>query len=154
MSSLVDGQLKVQSPRSKQNFRFWILDFGFLTLVMLSASTVYAQGLQEARTEKEMKAYKQSIAGTDVEFDMVPIPGGVYTMGSPASEKGHKPDEAPQVKVKIEPFWMGNTKSRGTNTTSGASISISSGAKCCGKRPARPTRLRMPSRVRQSPTPI
>ncbi len=54
-----------------------------------------------------MKAYKQPIAGTDVEFDMVPIPGGVYTMGSPASEKGHKPDEAPQVKVKIEPFWMG-----------------------------------------------
>ena len=36
-----------------------------------------------------------------------PIPGGVYKMGSPASEKDRKADEGPQVEVKIEPFWMG-----------------------------------------------
>ncbi len=28
-------------------------------------------------------------------------------MGSPDSEKGHKPDEGPQHQVRIEPFWMG-----------------------------------------------
>ena len=38
---------------------------------------------------------------------MVPIPGGTFKMGSPASEKDRKDDEGPQVEVKIEPFWMG-----------------------------------------------
>jgi formylglycine-generating enzyme required for sulfatase activity len=38
---------------------------------------------------------------------MIPIKGGEFVMGSPASEKGHKPDEAPQHKVKVDPFWMG-----------------------------------------------
>ena len=28
-------------------------------------------------------------------------------MGSPDTEPGHKPDEGPQHKVKISPFWMG-----------------------------------------------
>jgi formylglycine-generating enzyme required for sulfatase activity len=35
------------------------------------------------------------------------IPGGEYTMGSPAGEADRKDDEGPQVKVKIQPFWMG-----------------------------------------------
>ncbi len=122
MSSLVEGEIKVQSPRSRVQgrrpgltaFKPWTLDLGpwtllaaLSTVLLLCASAAHAQGLEDARTEKEMKAYKQPIAGTDVQFEMVPIPGGVFTMGSPASEKGHKPDEAPQVKVKIEPFWMG-----------------------------------------------
>jgi formylglycine-generating enzyme required for sulfatase activity len=41
---------------------------------------------------------------------MVPIPGGEFLMGSPETEKDRKPDEGPQVKVKIEPFWMGATE--------------------------------------------
>ncbi|MEQ9070742.1 MAG: SUMF1/EgtB/PvdO family nonheme iron enzyme, partial [Gimesia chilikensis] len=54
-----------------------------------------------------MKPYTQKITNTDVSFDMVPIPGGEYVMGSPADEKNREEDEGPQVKVKIEPFWMG-----------------------------------------------
>jgi formylglycine-generating enzyme required for sulfatase activity len=38
---------------------------------------------------------------------MVPIPGGKFTMGSPAGEPDHKADEAPQHEVEISPFWMG-----------------------------------------------
>ena len=53
-----------------------------------------------------MKAYTDAIPGTQVTFDMVPIPGGTFTMGSPAGEAGHKPDESPQHKVTISPFWM------------------------------------------------
>jgi formylglycine-generating enzyme required for sulfatase activity len=60
-----------------------------------------------ALSEKEMQRYTQRISGTDVEFDMVPIPSGQFVMGSPPSEKGRKPDEGPQHRVKIEPFWMG-----------------------------------------------
>ena len=37
---------------------------------------------------------------------MLPIPGGEFLMGGPPNEPGHKPDEAPQHKVKISPFWM------------------------------------------------
>jgi len=60
-----------------------------------------------AATEAEMKPYSTTIAGTDVSYDMVPIPGGKFKMGSPDSEAGHKPDESPQHEVQISPFWMG-----------------------------------------------
>ncbi len=60
-----------------------------------------------AQTEAEMKPYKQGLRDTDVKFEMVPIPGGVYTMGSPEAEANRADDEGPQHPVKIEPFWMG-----------------------------------------------
>lgn len=41
-----------------------------------------------------------------MKFKMVAIPGGSFTMGSPASEKGRDEDEAPQKKVALSPFWM------------------------------------------------
>jgi formylglycine-generating enzyme required for sulfatase activity len=47
------------------------------------------------------------IHGTQVNYAMLPIPGGEFLMGSPPNEPGRKPDEAPQHKVKISPFWMG-----------------------------------------------
>ena len=60
----------------------------------------------EARDQKGMKAYTEKIVGTEVSFDMVPIPAGTFKLGSPAGEKGRKADEGPQVEIKIEPFWM------------------------------------------------
>jgi formylglycine-generating enzyme required for sulfatase activity len=52
-------------------------------------------------------AYKGTIPNTVVSYEMVPIPGGEFTMGTAASEKGRTPDEGPQRKLKVEPFWMG-----------------------------------------------
>ena len=52
-------------------------------------------------------AYKTAVPGTDVSFEMVPIPAGEFVMGTPESERGRKKDEGPQHKVRIEPFWMG-----------------------------------------------
>ncbi len=43
----------------------------------------------------------------DVSFEMIPIPGGKFKLGSPASEKGRNADEGPQVEVEIAPFWLG-----------------------------------------------
>ncbi len=60
-----------------------------------------------AKAEAEMKPYTELIEHTDAKFDMVPIKGGVFVMGSPDNEPGHQPCEGPQHKVKIEPFWMG-----------------------------------------------
>jgi formylglycine-generating enzyme required for sulfatase activity len=61
---------------------------------------------QKEKEASEMKPYTNTIPGTQVSYVMVPIPGGEFEMGSPDSEKGRKPDEGPQHKVKIEPFWM------------------------------------------------
>ena len=61
----------------------------------------------KVKDESEMKQYTNAIPGTGVNYVMVPIPGGDFVMGSPDSEKGRKPDEGPQHKVKVAPFWMG-----------------------------------------------
>ena len=55
-----------------------------------------------------MQAYTETIpAAGDATFDLVPIPGGEFTIGSPEDEEGRRDDEGPQVKLAIEPFWMG-----------------------------------------------
>lgn len=51
--------------------------------------------------------YNRGIPGSDVEFEMLPIPGGVFQMGSPASEADRSEPEGPQVEVRVSPFWMG-----------------------------------------------
>lgn len=53
------------------------------------------------------KGYTETIPGTKVQFEMVPIPGGTYLMGSPDGEPGRSKDEGPQHSVTIKPFWMG-----------------------------------------------
>lgn len=58
----------------------------------------------------DMQPYTHTIPGSEVNYEMLPIPAGEFTMGSPESETGRKPDEGPQIKVKLEPFWMGKTE--------------------------------------------
>ncbi len=53
-----------------------------------------------------MVPYKVQITGTDASFWMEPIPGGRFTMGSPASEPGRSEIEGPQIEVNVDPFWM------------------------------------------------
>ncbi len=47
----------------------------------------------------EMKPYVETVAGTDVKFEMVPIPGGEFVMGSAAGEPKRNEDEGPQHPV-------------------------------------------------------
>jgi formylglycine-generating enzyme required for sulfatase activity len=61
----------------------------------------------KVKDQSDMKPYTNTIPGTQVSFALVPIAGGEFMMGSPASEKNRKPDEGPQHKVKLDPFWMG-----------------------------------------------
>lgn len=60
-----------------------------------------------ADNETAMKPYSEFIPGDDKKFDMVPIPGGQFSMGSPENEVGRSPNEGPQHEVRIAPFWMG-----------------------------------------------
>jgi formylglycine-generating enzyme required for sulfatase activity len=59
------------------------------------------------KSEGEMKEYTTPIPGTEKNYSMVAIKGGEFTMGSPETEADRNSDEGPQIKVKIEPFWMG-----------------------------------------------
>jgi formylglycine-generating enzyme required for sulfatase activity len=60
-----------------------------------------------AGSPAEMRPYRETIPGTGVGFDMLPIPGGTLRMGSPEDEPGREPDEGPQHEVSVSPFWMG-----------------------------------------------
>ncbi|HQF64253.1 MAG TPA: formylglycine-generating enzyme family protein [Planctomycetota bacterium] len=61
----------------------------------------------DAASEAEMRPYTETIPGSDVTFEMVPIRGGVFTIGSPETEAGRNKDEGPRREVRVEPFWMG-----------------------------------------------
>lgn len=54
-----------------------------------------------------MVPYEMAIPGTKTKFQMVPIPGGTFKLGSPAGEAERSEDEGPQVEIVVEPFWMG-----------------------------------------------
>ena len=54
--------------------------------------------------------YVDIIPGTNVVYEMVAIPGGTFSMGSPESESYREPDEGPVLKVEISPFWMGKAE--------------------------------------------
>ena len=72
-----------------------------------------------ASTEADMKPYTETIPGTSVKFDMVPIKGGEFLMGSSEEEQEEEGGDAepkyfydpkaegPQHKVQVSPFWMG-----------------------------------------------
>lgn len=61
---------------------------------------------QTEKSEADMKPYTNTIPGSAVQYVMIPIPGGEFLMGSPDNEPGRKPDEGPQHRVRISPFWM------------------------------------------------
>lgn len=68
--------------------------------------TAQAAPQQPAESESSMKPYVETIPGTDVKIEMLPIPGGTFEMGSPPSEAKRGEDEGPVHPVKIAPFWM------------------------------------------------
>src|SRR5687767_12943753 len=76
-----------------------------LALFILVAAQVKTTSMADT---PGFEKYSEPIPGTNVSFGMVPVAGGEFMMGSPASEAKRKPDEGPQHKVKIEPFWMGS----------------------------------------------
>ena len=65
-----------------------------------------------AKVDLPAKNFTEAVRGSDataapVKFEMVYVPGGEFAMGSPDSEAGRLPDEGPQHKVKVRPYWIG-----------------------------------------------
>lgn len=70
--------------------------------------TTPPQGVRSVKVDDGyMVPYETTIPGTKVKFQMVPIPGGKFTIGSPDDETGRRSDEGPRFDVVVEPFWMG-----------------------------------------------
>jgi formylglycine-generating enzyme required for sulfatase activity len=80
---------------------------GAILAIALNSRVMAADANSEATTPADMQPYAEEISGTVVKFDMVPIPGGRFLMGSPEDEEGRNEDEGPQHEVEIAPFWMG-----------------------------------------------
>ena len=72
-----------------------------LLLVMVAGS------LAAQKTETPFSPYEQKIPGSALTYNMVPVKGGSFLMGSPPAEKNRRPDEGPQKQITISPFWMG-----------------------------------------------
>ncbi len=75
-------------------------------LSMPTERTLYT----EAAVVTVFEDYRETIPGTDVDFEMVAIPGGSFLMGSPADEAYRNEDEGPQRQVDVAPFWMGKAE--------------------------------------------
>ncbi len=82
---------------------------GFILIAavfLLSFST----SIQEPEDEAKFEKYQELLPGTDVTFNMVPIPAGKFKMGSPEAEAMRKEDEGPQKEVELPSFWMLETE--------------------------------------------
>jgi formylglycine-generating enzyme required for sulfatase activity len=68
---------------------------------------VVARAADPTPSASAMKPYVEAIPGTEIKFEMLAIPAGTYTIGSPDSEEKRAKDEGPRHEVAIAPFWMG-----------------------------------------------
>ena len=57
-----------------------------------------------------MVPYTFRVPGTDQEVEMIPVPGGEFLFGSPATEADRREDEGPQITVKVDPMWVAKTE--------------------------------------------
>ncbi len=70
----------------------------------------YADKTQVANTTIGFEKYTETIPNADVAFNMVPIQGGEFLIGSPESQAKRGIDEGPQKKVQVDAFYMMETE--------------------------------------------
>lgn len=54
----------------------------------------------------ELLPYAEKLADLEAELPMVPVRGGEFLMGSPATEARRRSDEGPQHRVRVDDFWI------------------------------------------------
>lgn len=69
-----------------------------------------AEGPHVAVDGGYMVPYTASIPGTDIAFEMIPVPGGTFQFGSPDTEADRNSDEGPQIPVMVDPMWVAKTE--------------------------------------------
>jgi formylglycine-generating enzyme required for sulfatase activity len=62
---------------------------------------------EQIKKESKQSQYFSEDLGNGITLEMIAIPGGTFTMGSPQDEKDSYDDERPQHEVNVPPFFMG-----------------------------------------------
>jgi len=65
---------------------------------------------QATADDTKFESYTEKIPGSSVSFDMVAIPGGEITIGSPDNEAGRDKNDLAPRKVTVKPFYMGKNE--------------------------------------------
>ena len=78
-----------------------------LRTISFDAESVDERGMRKA-SEKYSAAIFTEAIGFGAELDMVSIPAGSFTMGSPTDEPERLPDEGPQHQVALASFFIGS----------------------------------------------
>jgi formylglycine-generating enzyme required for sulfatase activity/serine/threonine protein kinase len=68
--------------------------------------TLDGDGNAVSRQKKQARHFGEDL-GEDVILELVEIPGGEFTIGSPKEEAGRIPTEGPQRRVTLPSFWIG-----------------------------------------------
>lgn len=99
-------------------FSFSFLVFALFLLCVRSAvgdATSTQPGFQSEKPEQQpyvevdggfLVPYTLTIPGTEVQVEMVPIPGGKFKLGSSPDSDAHVEDEGPQVEIEVGPMWV------------------------------------------------
>ena len=64
-------------------------------------------GFTSGKIKEKFVAFEESINASDVSFEMIPINGGTFTMGSSIDDENRNENELPECEVKVSDFWMG-----------------------------------------------
>ncbi|NES23706.1 MAG: SUMF1/EgtB/PvdO family nonheme iron enzyme [Symploca sp. SIO3E6] len=98
--SLQKTQLPRRGSSSPQQGKIHLQSFDFEVV------TVDSFGNEKSRNRRQAKCFTEDL-GNGIILEMVAIPGGTFTMGSPGTEKQRNINESPQHTVTIQPFYMG-----------------------------------------------
>ncbi len=78
-----------------------------LTVLGMLPKELYRKlGFKAGTANDGFKAYTQEIPTSDSSFDLLPIKGGTFTMGSPKEDPNRGKEEHIAHKVKVNDFWM------------------------------------------------
>jgi formylglycine-generating enzyme required for sulfatase activity len=83
------------------------------TILLACGAGLLALGTARAAKDTFPKKYTETITtkdGSKLSLDMVLIPGGTFTMGSPAGEAEREDHEGPQRQVQVNPFYLCTTE--------------------------------------------
>jgi len=84
-----------------------------MCVAVLTGVLIAAMATGALAADKLPKKYTETITtkdGAQLTLDMVLIPGGTFTMGTPAGEADREENEGPQHKVKVDQFYLCSTE--------------------------------------------
>ncbi|NJN38282.1 MAG: SUMF1/EgtB/PvdO family nonheme iron enzyme [Acaryochloridaceae cyanobacterium CSU_3_4] len=82
-------------------------EFETSTLVLLEKGGLFRKASWRVQYSRQTAEFFAEDLGNSITLDMVGIPAGQFTMGSPASEPQRNSDEDPQHKVNVPAFYLG-----------------------------------------------